>query len=67
MARDRTTHGNKVKGRIKGSEKLVSLGQEKVLLKKGITTNVNQLCDQRWNMKFNNSKHYVTNKGKILL
>lgn len=29
--------------------------------------NMKQLYDQRWNMNFNNSKYYVTNKGKEVL
>lgn len=64
MAKDKTTQGNRAKGRINNSKELVNLGKEEILLRKGLSTNMNLLCDQRWNMNFNKSEHFVNNKGK---
>lgn len=47
MDKDKTTHGNRAKGKIKGSWKLVYLSQEKILLREGLSTNMNQLYNQR--------------------
>lgn len=50
MARDKTTQGNRSKGRIKGSGKLVTPGPE----------------DQRWNMNLDKFKHCVKVKEVIV-
>lgn len=34
---------------------------------KGLSTNMNQLCDQMRNMNFNKSGYFVNNKGKEVL
>lgn len=52
MARDKSAHGNKTNGRLKVSGKMSNFRQEEVLLRKGLSTNMN----------FNKSKHCV--KGK---
>lgn len=67
MAKDKTTHGNRAKGRIKGSRKVVSFGQEEILLRKRLSTSMKQLCDQRWNMSLNKYGHFSNNKGKKVL
>lgn len=64
------THGNRLKGIIRGLKKLVDLGREEVLLRKGLMANmnnINHMCDQRQNMNFYKSKGGVTNKGKVVL
>lgn len=63
MDKDKTTHGNQEKGRIKGSSKIDNLSQEEVPLRKYLTAYVNLLCFRRRYMNFNNSKSNVTNKG----
>lgn len=64
MAKDKTSHGNLAKGKIKGSRKLVNPGQKEIILRKTLSTNMNQLCDQKWNMNLNKSEHFINNKGK---
>lgn len=41
MAKDKTAHGNRAKGRMIGLGKLVNLSQEEILLRKGLSTNMN--------------------------
>lgn len=67
MTKDNKTHENQANGRIKSSWKLVNPGQEEILLRKGLSNNMNQLCDQRRNMNFKKSEHFVYNKGKKVL
>lgn len=67
MVKDKSVHGNRAKGRNKGSRKVVNFGQEEILMRKELSTNMNQLCDQRRNMNFNESEHFVNNKGNKVL
>lgn len=66
MVRDKIARGNRAKGRIKGAGKLVNFVQEEVPLRKGLSTNMNQLGDQKRHMNFNKSEQMV-NKGKEVL
>lgn len=64
MTKDKTFHGYRAKGRIKGSRKVVNPCQKEVPIGKDLSTNVNQLCIQRKNMNF---KSDVTNQGQEFL
>lgn len=61
MPKDQNAHGNRAKGRIKGLRKVVNPSQKKVLLRKDLSTNVNQLCIQKKNVNFRSG---VTKKGR---
>lgn len=67
MDKDKTSYGNRSKGRIKGSSKVVNFDQEEILLRKWLSTNMKQPCDQRWNINFKKYKHFSNNKHNEVL
>lgn len=56
MAKDKTNYGNRAKGRINGSRKIINPGQEEVPLRKNLSTNVNQPCFQMRDIIFKNPR-----------